>query len=48
MRQYDDTTYIHSLNVALICNIMGKWLDFSPEDLEVITISGLLHDLGKY
>ncbi|CUH93882.1 HD-GYP domain-containing protein [Herbinix luporum] len=47
MRQYDDTTYIHSLNVALICNIMGKWLDFSPEDLEVITISGLLHDLGK-
>ena len=47
MRQYDDTTYVHSLNVSLICNIMGKWLHFAPEDLEVITLSGLLHDLGK-
>lgn len=47
IRQYDDTTYIHSLNVALICNIIGKWLHFSPDDLEAITLSGLLHDLGK-
>ncbi|MHB8130713.1 MAG: HD-GYP domain-containing protein [Mobilitalea sp.] len=47
MRQYDDTTYVHSLNVALICNIIGKWLHFVPEDLETITLCGLLHDLGK-
>lgn len=47
MRNYDDTTYIHSLNVALICNIIGKWLDYSPYDLETITLCGLLHDLGK-
>jgi len=47
MRNYDDTTYIHSLNVSLICNIMGKWLHFNQEDLQVITMSGLLHDLGK-
>lgn len=47
IRDYDDTTYVHSLNVALICNIIGKWLNFTPEDLEAITLSGLLHDLGK-
>lgn len=47
MREFDDTTYIHSLNVALICNILGKWLHLSPEDLEVVTLSGLLHDIGK-
>jgi putative nucleotidyltransferase with HDIG domain len=47
MRQYDDTTYVHSLNVSLICNIIGKWLHFEPDDLEVITLSGLLHDVGK-
>ena len=47
MREYDDTTYIHSLNVSLICNILGKWLHFMPEDLEAITLSGLLHDVGK-
>ncbi|HHT88578.1 MAG TPA: HD domain-containing protein [Clostridiales bacterium] len=47
MREYDDTTYIHSLNVSLICNIMGKWLNFNSEDLEVVTLCGLLHDVGK-
>lgn len=47
LREYDDTTYIHSLNVSLIGNILGKWLHFSPDDLEAITISGLLHDVGK-
>lgn len=47
MREFDDTTYIHSMNVALICNIVGKWLKLSPEDLETITLAGLLHDVGK-
>jgi putative nucleotidyltransferase with HDIG domain len=47
MRQYDDITYVHCLNVALISNIIGKWLHFTPEDLEVITLCGLLHDIGK-
>ncbi len=47
MRNYDDTTYIHSLNVAVICNIIGKWLQFSKKDLETITLCGLLHDIGK-
>lgn len=47
MREYDDTTYIHSLNVSLICNILGKWLHLMPEDLEAVTLSGLLHDVGK-
>lgn len=47
MRQYDDTTYVHSLNVALISNIIGKWLGYSNKDLEVLTLCGLLHDLGK-
>jgi putative nucleotidyltransferase with HDIG domain len=47
MRQYDDTTYVHSLNVALICNVIGKWLNFEQKDLEVITLCGLLHDVGK-
>ncbi|HWT76174.1 MAG TPA: HD-GYP domain-containing protein [Mobilitalea sp.] len=47
MRNYDDTTYVHSLNVAIICNIIGKWLHFEQKDLEVITLCGLLHDVGK-
>ncbi len=47
IRDYDDSTYTHCLNVALICNVIGKWLHFSSEDLEVITLCGLLHDIGK-
>jgi len=47
IRQYDDTTYIHSLNVALICNVIGKWLNFKQKDLEVLILCGLLHDVGK-
>jgi len=47
MRQYDDFTYMHSINVALICNIFAKWLDFSSADIETATLCGLLHDIGK-
>ena len=28
-------------------HILGKWLSFSPKDVEVITLCGLLHDVGK-
>lgn len=47
MRQYDDFTYMHSMNVALICNIFGKWLGMSDEDIKTLTLCGLLHDIGK-
>ena len=47
IRAYDDSTYVHSVNVALICNIMGKWLHFSKQDVEVLTVCGILHDIGK-
>lgn len=47
IRHYDDTTYIHSLNVSLICNIMGRWLNLDKNQLKTITICGLLHDIGK-
>lgn len=47
MRQYDDLTFTHSLNVALICNVFAGWLDFSPEDRELATSCGLFHDIGK-
>lgn len=47
MRQYDDLTYAHSLNVALICNVFAGWLDFSPADRELATTCGLFHDIGK-
>ena len=47
MRDFDDPTYAHSLNVSLICNVFGKWLGMSGEELRILTLAGLLHDVGK-
>lgn len=47
MREIDDSTYAHCLNVALIARMLGEWLGLSEDDLEVLTLAGLLHDIGK-
>lgn len=47
MREYDDLTYVHSLNVSLISRALGGWLGLSGEDVELLTVAGLLHDIGK-
>ncbi len=47
LREYDDATYTHCINVALMSNILAQWLKFSPEEKELATQAGLLHDVGK-
>lgn len=47
MRLYDDATYVHSMNVALICNIFARWLRLDEDEIKKATVSGLLHDIGK-
>lgn len=47
MRDMDDLTYVHSVNVGLIASIIGKWLNYSKEDIQILTLCGLLHDIGK-
>ncbi len=47
LRDTSEYTYTHLLNVAILCSIMGKWLNLSQERLEKLTQAGLLHDIGK-
>lgn len=47
MRDFDDLTYVHCINVAIISSIIGKWLNYSIEDIKILTLCGLLHDIGK-
>ena len=47
IRYFDDSTYAHSLNVALLANILGRWLNFDEEHLKMLTVAGMLHDIGK-
>lgn len=43
-----EATLIHCLNVGMICSIFGDWLNLSPEECKYLTLSGLLHDIGKF
>lgn len=47
IRNLDDATYVHSMNVALICNLFAHWLKYDKEETEALTLAGLLHDIGK-
>lgn len=47
MRGFDDLTYTHSMNVALICNVIGSWLNMPEKELKILITCGLLHDIGK-
>ncbi len=47
MKSYDEMTYVHSLDVAIINNCFAKWIGMSDDDKRVLTLSGLLHDIGK-
>lgn len=48
MKNRDDSVYAHCIDVALISNILSKWLHFSEEDQRMATACGLFHDVGKF
>ena len=49
IRNYNDVTYVHSMNVALLSNMIGRivYPGIRKSELDVLTLSGLLHDIGK-
>ena len=49
IRNYNDVTYVHSMNVALLSNMIGRivYPGIRRSELDVLTLSGLLHDIGK-
>jgi len=40
-------TFRHSLDVAVIAGILGKWLGSKGKELKDLILAGLLHDVGK-
>lgn len=46
-KQVDSYLFRHSVNVAVLCALMAKWLDLSKQDSLLLTYAGLLHDIGK-
>lgn len=47
LRSISDSIYAHCINVALISRTLGFWLKLPNEDIDLLTIAGLLHDIGK-
>lgn len=43
----NDPIYRHSVNVAAISFILGKWLGLNENELSLLTYSAILHDFGK-
>ena len=47
IKKYDEYTYVHSLNVCILCLSMGRHMSLSHEDMLEIGIGAFLHDVGK-
>lgn len=48
MHNKDDSVYVHCIDVALISNVLSRWLHFSEADQKMATACGLFHDVGKF
>lgn len=47
IREQSDYTFQHSVNVSVICGMLGKWLGYTGVQLTDLVLTGLLHDIGK-
>lgn len=47
IRDYDDYTFTHSVNVAILSMCLGKRIGLSRISMERLGICGLFHDIGK-
>lgn len=47
LRSQDDYTFAHSVNVCILSLMTGITLGYRPEQLAILGVGALLHDLGK-
>lgn len=47
LKEFDEYTTTHSLNVSVLTMALAESLGLSPQDVRTFGIAGLLHDLGK-
>ena len=47
LRAYDDYTYAHSVNVAVVSCVIGMGMQLDEVSLKNLVMAGLLHDMGK-
>ena len=47
IKGYDEYTFVHSINVCILCLALGRHLNLSREEMQQLGIGALLHDAGK-
>lgn len=47
LKSLDEYSYTHSVNVSVLAVILGKYLGMEGDDLRLLGVSGLFHDIGK-
>ena len=47
LKQFDQYTTTHSMNVAVLTMALAEYLDLGARDVRTFGIAGLLHDIGK-
>ncbi|EGW36210.1 HD domain-containing protein [Desulfosporosinus sp. OT] len=46
-RNFDNDTYVHSVNVGLLATLIAMEMGYRNNQLKELTLGALLHDLGK-
>jgi putative nucleotidyltransferase with HDIG domain len=47
LKQFDEYTTTHSLNVSVLSMALTEYLEMAPAEVRAFGVAGLLHDLGK-
>ncbi|HOQ09134.1 MAG TPA: HD-GYP domain-containing protein [Syntrophomonadaceae bacterium] len=47
MKEKDDYLFTHSVNVSLLCILIGRWMKCDEQVIRELGVAGLLHDIGK-
>lgn len=47
LKTYDDYTFFHSANVAVLSGVIGAKCNISDMEMEALVTAGFLHDIGK-
>jgi len=47
LKDYDNYTFTHSVNVSVLALAVGRACQLTEEQLRILGLGGLLHDLGK-
>ncbi len=47
IRHTHDYTFEHSVNVAILSGVIGKWMGITGQELRDLIFAGLMHDIGK-